>query len=212
MIIPRLAPAFSSAEELLEKYSAKTWKTPRSLELVYLPFVLFRYRIERKGFFGGGKSDEGLFLVDLIQGVPMNIRKNVAFEVAAGADPDFRIVTALPVSQEGRRGKKFLIENIDVSPDQVLPAVLEEAEAIRRGKQLLRYDLMRLAGSLRFRKMEVAPDCRTKVLYLPYWLIYSRKKSGEVRFDVIDAVNGQKESGQIADSIKIALVKKARPL
>lgn len=209
MRIVRLVPRFANAEDVLKKYCRKNFKAPCSLELVYLPFVLFRYTIELILLFGKKKTEKGLFLVDLLQGIPINIKKDTKFEFRdSNLQEQFsKLLNWVPIG-----GKKniVLIETEEVEQEQVLPIVLEEQVAIKAGKNLLMYDIMKLAGSLRYRRLDVIPQPGTKTLYYPYWLIYYRDRKGIMQFDVIDGLSEQKEGGQIIKSVKIGLVEKQK--
>jgi len=209
MRIVRLVPRLADADYVLKKYCRKSFKAPCSLELVYLPFVLFRYTIELTSLFGKKKTEKGLFLVDLLQGIPINIKRYTGFEFTdSNLQEQFsKLLNWVPIG-----GKKniVLIETEEVEQEQVLPRVLEEQVAIEKGKSLLMYDIMKLAGSLRYRSLDVIPLPGTKTLYYPYWLIYYRNRKGVMQFDVIDGLSGQKEGGQIIESVKIGLVEKQK--
>ena len=174
-----------------------------------MPFVLFRYTIELTSLFGKRKTEKGLFLVDLLQGIPINIKKDTKFEFRnSNLQEQFsKLLNWVPIG-----GKKniVLIETEEVEQEQVLPRVLEEQLAIEKGKSLLMYDIMKLAGSLRYRSLDVIPLPGTKTLYYPYWLIYYRNRKGVMQFDVTDGLSGQKEGGQIIKSIKIGLMEKQK--
>ena len=79
MNILRFAPRFSDAAGVVSKFCAKSLRVPAAAELVYLPFVLFKYSIKTSGFAGKQKTAPGLFLVDLVQATPMNIRAGTVF-------------------------------------------------------------------------------------------------------------------------------------
>jgi len=209
MRVTRLVPTLADADDVLKKYCRKNFKAPCSLELVYLPFVLFRYTIELISLFGKKKTEKGLFLVDLLQGIPINIKKDTKFEFRdSNLQEQFsKLLNWVPIG-----GKKniVLIETEEVEQEQVLPIVLGEQVAIEKGKSLLMYDIMKLAGSLRYRRLDVIPQPGTKTLYYPYWLIYYRDRKGIMQFDVIDGLSEQKEGGQIIKSVKIGLVEKQK--
>lgn len=71
------------------------------------------------------------------------------------------------------------------------------ATAIKRGKR-----------GLRCRKIEITLYPELKLVYYPYWPVYYRGRRGEMRFAVMDGVNGRKESEEIVHSIRLGLVKK----
>lgn len=208
MKIVRFAPHFSNADDVVRTFCSKNFKRPFSVEMVYVPFVLFKYAVEASRFLGEKKIAKGLFLADLIQGVPVNIRKGTTLKLEAGLQNDF--AGLLRSSTEGAKieAETIIIEVQEVSESQVLPVILVESEAIARGKRLLRYDLMRLFGGLRYRKVEITLYPETKLVYYPYWLVYYRGRRGDMRFVVIDGVIGRKESEEIVQSIKLGLVKK----
>jgi hypothetical protein len=214
MKIVRLVPRLSDADDVIKRYCRKTFKAPCSLELVYVPFVLFRYRIELTSLLGKRKTEKGIFLADSLQGIPINIKKNTKFVFEDGRlQEEFKglIGSALIDSSVVIKDDKtitVLIEKEQVPEEQVLPKVLDEQTAIKKGKNLLMYDIMKLTGSLRYRSVDIIPEPETKTLFYPYWLIYYRDKKNKMRFDVLDGLSGQKEGGQIINSVKIGLVEK----
>jgi len=208
MNIVSFKPLFSNADEIVRKFCAKNFKRPLALEMVYLPFVLFKYTVEANRFFGEKKIEEGLFLADLIQGVPVNIKKDTVFRVEAGLKSDFAALLPSPKEGVKRGAEAIIVEAQEVSQTQVLPVILEKTEAMTRGKRLLRYDLMRFFGGLRYRKVEITLYPETKVVYYPYWLVYYRGRRGGMKFAVMDGVSGRKESEEIAHSIEMGLVMK----
>jgi len=218
MKIIRLVPRLSDADDVIKRYCRKTFKAPCSLELVYLPFVLFRYRIELTSLFGKRRIEKGIFLADSLQGIPINIKKNTKFVFEDGRlQEEFKglIGSALIDSSVVIKDDKtvtVLIEKEQVPAEQVLPKVLDEQASIKKGKNLLMYDIMKLTGSLRYRSVDIVPEPGTKTLYYPYWLIYYRDKKNKMRFDVLDGLSGQKEGGQIIKSVKIGLVEKHKNL
>jgi hypothetical protein len=205
---------FADSGDVLKKYCRKNFKAPCSVELVYVPFVLFRYRIELTSLFGKRKTEKGIFLVDSLQGIPVNIKKNTKFSLKdEGLRKRFDGLLGSSVidSTDLIRNDKTItvsVEQLDVAEEQVLPEVLDQEDAIKRGKNLLMYDIMKLTGGLRYRRVDVVPEPQTETLYYPYWLIYYRDKKNQMRFDVLDALTGQKEGGQIIRSIKVGLVEK----
>ena len=208
MNIVRLVPGYSNPDDMISRFCAKSFKSPYSVELIYLPFVLFLYKIEMSGFFSAKKNEKGLFMVDLIQGIPVNIKKNTRFKIEKGLQKDFDIFNELFTIREDNKTKTISIESKKVEADKVLPTVMDEMTAIKTGKKLLRYDIMRLIGNLRYRRIEIIPNPDTRLLYYPYWLIYYRNRHAQMKFVVLDGLSGQKEGGQIVDSIEIGLVKK----
>jgi len=208
MNIVSFIPAFSDPEDVVRKFCARSFKVPYSLELVYLPFVLFKYHVRLTQFFGKTRIKEGLFLVDMAQGIPVNIKTETFFEVEETLKKYFGALLPPLQPEDKKKARTVALEGRDVSEEQVLPPILNESEAIGRGKTLLRYDLMRLAGNLRYRMFEIIPSSETKVLYYPYWIVYYRSGQGEMKFGIIDGLSGQKESGEIVTSIKMSLARK----
>lgn len=212
MKIDILSPRLSEPDEAARKFCAKSLKTPFSIEMVFLPFVLFTYRICLTRLLGKEKTERGLFLVDLMQGIPINIRKKTIIEVDQELQKKFDFILSFSVPNNDKKRNKVHVERRDVEEKHVMPILLKMDEAIDKGKTLLRYDIMRLVGHLSYRKMSIFPEPKRKVLYYPYWLIYYRNKRGEMRYDVLDALSGQKEDGQIGNSIKMGLLKSAKKL
>jgi hypothetical protein len=214
MKVVSLVPRFADSDDVLKRYCRKNFKAPCSVELVYVPFVLFRYRIELTSLFGKRKTEKGIFLVDSLQGIPVNIKKNTKFilkDEGLRRQFDGLLGSSVIGSTDLIKNDKTItvsVEQLDVTEEQVLPEVLDEKAAIKAGKNLLMYDIMKLTGGLRYRRVDVVPEPQTETLYYPYWLIYYRDKKNNMRFDVLDALTGQKEGGQIIRSIKVGLVEK----
>jgi len=210
MNILRLVPNLASSDEALRKFCRKNFKTPYSLEMVYLPFVLFRYRIEMTAHSGRTKTERGLFMADLLQGIPVNIRKATRLEVREDLRGEFE--GWLDLLDPGLNPKnRAAIGAFQAAEDEVLPAVLDIGSAIQKGKKLLRYDVMRIAGGMRYRGIEIIPEPETKTLHYPYWIIYFKNRKGELTFSVLDGVTGEKESRQVLNSIKLGLVRQRHP-
>ena len=216
MRIVGLVPKFDDCDDVIKGYCRKNFKAPCSIELVYVPFVLFRYRIELTSLFGRRKTEKGIFLVDSLQGIPVNIKKNTKFvlrDEGLRRQFDGLLGPALIDSTDLIKDDKTITVSIkwqDVSEEQILPAAMDEKAAIKAGKNLLMYDIMKLTGGLRYRRVDVVPEPQTQTLYYPYWLIYYRDKKNNMKFDVLDALSGQKEGGQIIRSVKIGLVEKQK--
>ena len=214
MKIVRLVPRLSDADDVIKRYCRKTFKAPCSVELVYVPFVLFRYRIELVSLFGKRKTEKGIFLADSLQGIPINIKRNTKFVFEDSClQEEFKglIGSALIDSSDIIKDGKtitVLVEKEQIPEEQVLPKVLDDQAAVKKGKNLLMYDIMKLTGGLRYRRVDIIPEPETKTLYYPYWLIYYRDKKNRMRFDVLDSLSGQKEGGQIIKSVKIGLFEK----
>ena len=217
MKVVSLVPRFADSDDVLKRYCRKNFKAPCSIELVYVPFVLFRYRIELTSLFGRRKTEKGIFLVDSLQGIPVNIKKNTKFVLKdEGLRRQFdgllgsSSINSTDLIKKNDKTITVSIEQLDVTEEQVLPEVLDEKAAIKAGKNLLMYDIMKLTGSLRYRRVDVVPEPQTETLYYPYWLLYYRNKKNQMQFDVLDALTGQKEGGQIIRSIKVGLVEKRK--
>jgi hypothetical protein len=208
MKIIRIAPRLTDPDAAVRVFCARTLKLPAAVELVYAPFVLFRYAVEMTRFRGEKKAYEGLFLADLIQGGPMNVPRGTRFEVGPGLEDEFsRLIPHVEGSENGRTSV-IRLETGRVSEAQVLPALMEREGAMARGKKLLRYDLMRLAGGLRHRRLDITLLPGEQIIYYPLWLVYYRRRGGEVAFRVVDAVTGRREGGDLARSIAMGLVGK----
>ncbi len=208
MRIIAFSPRLDTPEEAIQKFCTRTLKVPYSVELLYLPFVMFGYSVEMKRYSGKAKTYEGMFLADLIRGVPMNIRKKTLFLVARGLQAEFAGFARLLAPSGGDQKDVIMIESRDIPDTQVLPAILEKDEAMARAKKVYRYDIIRLAGGWRYRRLEIRLQPETKIIHHPFWLLYYRTRRGEMTFGIIDGVSGQKESGELTASIKSALVAK----
>lgn len=209
MDILHLSPRSKSPDEVLHRFAAKSLKTPFSVELVYLPFVLFRFRIERTTFSRARTAEEGLFLADLVQGSPMNILKGTAFELEDEAKREldrFHDLMASPL----RPKRTVTIGKSDIPEDRIIAAAIRAETAIDTAKKVYRYDLMRVTGGLRFRRMEITVLPPVKTLYYPFWLVYYRDKKSKMRFDVYDGLLNRRERGEIVRSIKLGLIKEKR--
>jgi hypothetical protein len=165
--------------------------------------------------FGRKKNEYGLFLADLVQAIPVNIKKGTKFEFRnPELQNEFAELLDSPATEDKKLARRsfggniILIETEDVEQEQVLPIVLQEQAAIEAGRSLLKYDVMKLAGGLRYRRLDITPLPEAKTVYYPYWLVYYRDRKGKMQFDVLDGLSGQKEGGQIIKSVKIGLVEK----
>ncbi len=204
--IVRLIPNLSDSDEALGKFCRKNLKTPFSLEMVYLPFVLFRYRIERTAHSGKRQTESGLFMADLVQGSPVNVSRRTWLEVQEDLKQEFESWLNLLVPGPNPKNRAA-IGTFRVEEDKVLPALLDAQRAIQEGKRLLRYDVMRLAGGLRYRRIEIVPEPQTKTLYYPYWIVYHKSRKGRMEFTILDGVTGEKEKGEVRRSVELALLR-----
>lgn len=198
-----LRPAIAAVEEASGIYAQKVRHRPVSAELVYLPFVLFRYRLAATSLLGRRREEMGAVLVDLNGAVPINIKKGTRLS-GPGMEG---FAGALQADRGGRKpsGPPLAIEARHVPASAVAPAHLPVDDAIRDGLRILRYEVFRLFGALRHRKLEVRAEEPHLVVHHPYWIFYSIKRGGERTFDVLDALNGVKEGGQIIRSVARAL-------
>jgi hypothetical protein len=202
----RFVPVFVDAEDVVHRFGRRSFRAPFSLEMIHVPHVLFRYRVSWTPFFGGIKSAEGLFGADLVQGRPMNIAKSTKFVMEDGLRNELAELVSLLDPPKPKR--TVGIERREIPEEKLLPAVLDEAAAVERARSVFKYDLMRLVGGLRVRSMEIKPLPGARTVYYPYWLLYHKGRDGAMRFDPFDALSGQRERGDTAQTIKIALLKK----
>jgi len=199
-----LVPVLESAEEASRIYLQMVRHRPTSLELVYLPFVLFRYRIAATSLFGRKREETGAVLVDLNGSVPINIRKGTRI-TGPGME---RYAGAIEAEGRGRQrsaGPPFSVESRRVPARAVAPANIPVEEAVKDGLRILRYEYFRLIGPLRNRRMEIRAEDPHTLLYHPYWIFYYLGRGGGKAYDVLDALNGSKEGGQITRSVARAL-------
>ncbi len=208
MRILLFSPQLATPEQAAQKFCTRTLKIPHSAELLYLPFVLFKYSVAMTRFSGWPKTFEGIFLADLVRGVPMNIRKKTTFRVDPRLQAELARFTALLAPSGEDHKDAVTIESRDIPETQVLPAVLERREAMARAKSVYRYDIIRLAGGWRYRRLDIWLHPETKIVHYPFWLVYHRTRRGEMTFGVVDGVNGQKEGGEMAASLKFGLLAK----
>jgi hypothetical protein len=208
MNILRFAPRFCDADGVVSKFCAKSLRVPAAAELVYLPFVLFKYSIRTSGHAGRRKTAAGLFLVDLVQATPMNIRSGTTFLRDGNITGSLTSLISISSAVEGDEAKAIRVGTQEIAATQVLPALLNTEAAVSRGKRVLRYDLMRLAGGLRYRNWEMVIHPEMAVIHYPFWIIYYRSRRGEMQLGVIDGLNGRREGGEIASSIRKGLMEK----
>ncbi|GEM_PF-1171772 len=208
MIILRFAPRLGDSNAAASVFCRKNFRSPVAAELVHLPFVLFRYAAEFRSFGGGRKTLAGLFLADLVRGEPMNVPRGTRFEIEPGLESEFSDL--IPDRRGGKdRGTPVIRIESGLIPDpQVIPPLLKEEEAILRSKTILKYDLMRLAGGLSYRDFSVVPLPGSKVVYYPLWVIYYRRRRGEIGFATIDALTGKREGTGLAAAVAQGLVRK----
>ena len=208
MNILRFVPRFSGAAEAVGRACARSFRIPEAAELVFLPFVLFRYSIETEGHGGKRKTESGLVMVDLVQGPPMNIPAGTVFALDEGASADWPFPASSPPPGGKKAWAPVRAGFEDIPSAQVIPALLGSEAAIGKGKKLLRYDLMRLAGGLRYRKWELVIHPGRTVIHYPFWLVYHRDRRRNVRLSVMDGLNGRREGGEVALSIEKGLLEK----
>jgi hypothetical protein len=208
MNVLRFGPCITAADEAIGKFCARSIRVPAAAELVYLPFVMFKYSIETSGYAGRPKRTTGLFLVDLIQATPMNIPAGTVFSVEENTDSSLSSLIPASPAAGGKDEKAVRVGNQEITDTQILPALLDTEDAISNGKKPLRYDLMRLAGGFRYRNWEMVISSERAVVHYPFWLIYYRNRRGEMQLGVVDGLNGRREGGEIAVSIKKGLMEK----
>ena len=207
MKIVRLVPTVVNSDDAVREFTGRSIKIPYSVELVYLPFLLFKYRINILSFFGREKTDEGLFLVDMLQGMPVNIKRDTKFKISPALQEGFSLLVNVSMAGYDVKKNPLAMEECEIEEEKILPAVLGEDEAVKKGIGLMRYDMMRLAGSFRYRKINILPQPCGRMVYYPYWLIYYRTNHGAVKFAVLDALNKRIEGGEVIKSVKIGLEK-----
>jgi hypothetical protein len=208
MNILRFAPRYSDAELVVSKFCAKSLRVPTAAELIYLPYVLFKYSIRTSGYAGRRKTAAGLFLVDLVQATPMNIRSGTTFLRDGNITGSLSSLISISSAVEGDDARAIRVGTQEIAATQVLPALLDREAAVSMGKKVLRYDLMRLAGGLRYRNWEMVIHREMAVIHYPFWIIYYRSRRGEMQLGVIDGLNGRREGGEIASSIRKGLMEK----
>jgi hypothetical protein len=208
MRIARFAPASEEPDRALRRFGLRSFRAPFSTELLHLPHVLFRYRVEWTTLLGRGRASEGLFLADLIQGLPVNVLRTTALAVPESLRPSFAPFADLLLP--GSRTKRTVaVEDRDVPEASVLPASLGEEEAMTRAKGVYKYDLLRVAGGLRLRRFAIVLGAERLPLYYPFRLVYHKDKHGRMAFAAFDAVTDERERGAPARSIKLGLLAQA---
>ena len=208
MKIIRFTPTVKTQETALKAFCSKSIRIPYSIEMVYLPYLLFAYSIIQSFITGKKNKSRGLFLVDLVQGIPVNIKNKTMFEISPALEKEMKtLIGDFPVGQN--RKNPLAIDRENIEEDKLMPVLLEEEEAISRGRKLLMYDIMKFSGP--FRKSEITALDERKQVYYPYWLIYYKDRKGTTDFAVLDALNRNRETGDIKRSISLALVKKHLP-
>ena len=208
MKITILKPTIITEEEAVKKFWSKKTKIPYSIELIYFPFLLFRYHVNQIYFSGKNRSYDGLLLTDLIKGIPINVSNKIRFKMNPEFQKKFKDLID-PFFNENDGYDILFIKEDKVDEEKVLPILLAEDEAIKRGIKILMYDIMKFTGSIRHRKVDIEPRHRGKVIYHPYWLIYYLNRKNEMKFSVLDAMNGQIEGREINDAIQIGLFARA---
>lgn len=204
-------PVFHQPEQVIHKFVIRSLKTPQAVELVYLPFYLFIYTVRTLSLLGRQAEFQGIMLVDLVQGEPMAINRQTAIEGAAdilNKFPGFKNVTN--IKNRNKINFKATLIQQEVVESHLLPASLQPAQAIDRARNIFKYDLWRLAGGFRFRKVEIIPDFEGLTVYYPIWLVYYSKK-GQMSFKAYDGLTLEKVSGNFLLAIKKALLYKHHP-
>lgn len=205
MDIIRFTPSVKTHEDAVKVFCSKSTRIPYSTEIIYLPYILFVYNLCQSFITGKKTTSRGIFLVDLIQGIPVNIKKNTMFQVSPSLENEMK--NLLEGSPAGYNPKNPLaIEKEDIDEEKILPALLNEHDAIEKGRKLFMYDMMKFSGPCR--NVEITALDERKLIYYPYWLIYYKDRKGVMDFSVLDALNKNRESGDIKRSVSMALLKK----
>ncbi len=207
MEILRFKPIIKNMEDALKAHYSSSARRIESVELIHLPFCLFNYDVVRRRWFSSEISDKALLLVDMVNGIPINVPSQVEFEDSGGAvAPLLSGIDRSRATRIAGRGLKMrvsriAVEKADVEERSAIKPLLNDEEAIRRGLWALRYDLMRVWGPLRYRSIKLAKSDKDAVtMHFPYWMLYYRK-AGRMHFDALDALSGVREGTQIKMSI-----------
>ncbi|MDD5502015.1 MAG: hypothetical protein PHH26_00955 [Candidatus Thermoplasmatota archaeon] len=207
----RFEPIIKDEADALKAHYSASSKKIKSLELVYLPFCLFKYKISRKAWLGEDKSDESLLLADMVNGIPINVPAQVEFNDKTGKMAP--LISGIDKSKATRlagRGlkvkvSKISVENADLPEKSTLKTAISHREAVRKGLWALRYDLMNIWGPFRSKSLEMSrSEAEPLQVYFPYWILYY-PKNGKMDFEALDALSGSKEGTQIKMSIVRAM-------
>lgn len=208
MEILRFEPIIKTGEDALKAHCSYSARRIESIEMIYLPFSMFKYEVARRKWLGGEISDRALLLADMVGGIPINVPSQIEFEDKTGgsiASLLSGLDRSVATKMAGRGLKiwasKIAVEKADVQESAAVKPMLGEDEAARRGLWALRYDLMRIWGPFRYRSVNLVKlDGSAATIYFPYWMLYYNK-GGKIHFDVLDALSGAKEGTQIKMSI-----------
>jgi hypothetical protein len=208
----RFEPIIKDEAEALKAHYCASSKKIKSLELVYLPFCLFKYKISRQAWLGENKSDESLLLADMVNGIPINVPAQVEFNDKTGGAMT-SLVSGIDKSRATRlagrglkvRVSRISVENAELPDKSALKTAITHEEAVRKGLWALRYDLMRIWGPFRSKSIQMSrSEAEPMQVYFPYWILYY-PKNGKMDFEALDALSGSKEGTQIKMSIVRAM-------
>ena len=207
MLINRFSPTIKTNTEAVKVFCAKSTMIPYSVELVYLPYLMFNYKVVMTMFSGKQRHNEGLFLVDMSTGIPINIKGKLKLKISPEVKNELgKLVSGYPDEVDPKN--PLAIEKYEAAGEQVFPVILDNTEAIDKGKRLLLYDMMKLFGAYRYKNFDIVPEkSNTRIIHYPYWLIYHKDNKEGMKFSVLDALNKHRETGQIINAIKKAMVK-----
>jgi hypothetical protein len=161
----RIAPRYNSIESLSEKIGEKHGL---AAELLYLPFYLFGYTIVAERARNKKTSEKGLLLVDLINGIPINVMNSSKISLANGGE---KIKDLIGDKLTEERGDKVIrIDEAEISKEKLPPPRLPAEEAKRKALWVLRWDLMRVLGGFRYKEVNILSNEKGAIIYYPYWI------------------------------------------
>jgi len=192
-----------SPSKVIQRFVMRSLKTPKAIELVYMPHFLFSYTINTKSLFGRENTFQGMMLVDLIQGEPASISFHTKISAPAELAEDFPFLYRLNSLAGPKKVKlKVNIKKQDLPEKSLLPAILKPEQAIASAKNLFKYDLWRLAGGFQFRKAEIRPDVDGLTVYYPAWVVYYLDRKGQTSFRAYDGLTLEKETVNFLAAVK----------
>jgi hypothetical protein len=196
-------------DKVIQRFVIRSLKTPKAIELVYIPHFLFTYTIKTTSLFGRKNAFQGMMLVDLIQGEPASISFQTKISVPTELVEDFPFLKRVNNLLPNKKIKLNVnIKKQELPEESLLPAILKPEEAVDSARNLFKYDLWRLAGGFQFRQVEIRPDIDGLTVFYPTWLVYYLDRKGHTGFKAYDGLTLEKETGNFLVAIKKGLWEK----
>jgi hypothetical protein len=205
-------PLFDKPEPVIHKFVTRSFQTPQAVELVYLPFYLFIYKVKTLSLLGRLNTFHNIMLVDLVGGEPTSINRQTFIEASPELTQDFPVLPSITEIQKNNKIKQRLkLIKQELPENSLLPPILRPKEAVNSARKIFKYDFFRLAGGFGYKRVEIVPDFDGLTVYYPIWLVYYSDRKKHMHLKAFNGLTLEKESGNFLLAIKKALLEKHLP-